>query len=313
MLRLLPIFLAIAPIGHFQHPVYVTSPPHAKHTLIVAERSGRIRSLVRGHRRTYADLRSRVIAPAGDEETDQRGLFSIAFPPKGGGFYVDYVDRASHQRIDFVRGTRVRPVLDLGEVGRYHHGGQLQFGPDGLLYASTGDGGDGVGQILRFDPLDPHPEVYATGLRNPWRFSFHKGTLLIGDVGDSTWEEVDVVPRGAAPGTDFGWPAIEGPGGVGGVVSPALVHNHHDGWCAITGGYVVRGRYVYGDLCTGKLWSARLTGAALSDDRPLKRAVPYLTSFGKDARGRLYAVSFSGEVYRLSPPARARSRPSAAG
>jgi glucose/arabinose dehydrogenase len=293
------------PIGHFHHPVYVTSPPHAKHTVIVAERSGRIREVVRGHvrRRPYADLRSRVIVPSGDEETDQRGLFTIAFPPKGGGFYVDYVDRASHQRIDFVRGTRVRPVLDLGEVGKYHHGGQLQFGPDGLLYASTGDGGDGVGQILRFDPLDPHPEVYATGLRNPWRFSFHRGALLIGDVGDRTWEEVDVVPPKTA-GTDFGWPAFEGPGG--GATAPAVAHRHTDGWCAITGGYVVRGRYVYGDLCTGKLWSARFTGTTLTDDRPLKRTVPYLDSFGRDARGRLYAVSFSGDVFRLRLRAPAR-------
>jgi glucose/arabinose dehydrogenase len=294
------------PIGHFHQPVYVTSPPHARHTLIVAERSGRIREVVRGHvrRRPYADLRSRVFVPTGDETEDQRGLFTIAFAPTGGGFYVDYVDRASHQRIDFVRGTRVRPVLDLGEVGTFHHGGQLQFGPDGLLYASTGDGGGGVGRILRFDPRDPKPEVYATGLRNPWRFSFHRGALLIGDVGDHSWEEVDVVPKGTAPGTDFGWPATEGPGGVG--VSPAVAHRHTDGWCAITGGYVMRGRYVYGDLCTGKLWSARFTGTTLTDDRPLHRTVPYLVSFGRDARGRTYAVSFNGDVVRLSPRARAR-------
>ena len=294
------------PIGHFHHPVYVTSPPHAKHTVIVAERSGRIRAVVRGHvrKRPFADLRSRVIVPARDEEVDQRGLFSIAFAPTGGGFYADYVDRASHQRIDFVRGRRVRHVLDLGPVGLQHPGGQLQFGPDGLLYASTGAGENGVGRILRFDPRDPKPEVSVTGLRNPWRFSFHQGALLIGDVGDHTWEEVDVVPKGAAPGTDFGWPAFEGPGG--GATPPATAHRHTDGWCAITGGYVIRGRYVYGDLCTGKLWSARFTGTTLTDDRPLKRTVPYLTSFGRDARGRVYAVSFSGRVVRLSPRAPAR-------
>jgi hypothetical protein len=305
------MFLALTPIGHFRQPVYVTSQPHARHTVIVAERSGRIRAVVRGHvrRRPYADLRSRVIVPARDEGVDQRGLFSIAFPPTGRGFYVDYVDRAGHQRIDVVRGKRVRHVLDLGEVGLQHHGGQLQFGPDGLLYASTGAGEHGgVGQILRFDPRDPHPEVYATGLRNPWRFSFSRGALLIGDVGNHTWEEVDVIPRGTSPGTDFGWPAVEGPGGPS---PPALAHRHSDGWCAVTGGYVVRGRYVYGDICTGRLWSARFTGTTLTDDRPLGRTVPYLISFGRDARGRLYAVSFSGGVFRLSP-ARARSRPAGA-
>ena len=118
------------------------------------------------------------------------------------------------------------------------------------------------------------------------------------------------MPKGAAPGTDFGWPAFEGPGGGG--TPPATAHRHTDGWCAITGGYVIRGRYVYGDLCTGKLWSARFTGTTLIDDRPLKRTVPYLTSFGRDARGRVYAVSFSGRVFRLSPRAPARSRPAAA-
>jgi hypothetical protein len=306
--RLIPIFLALVPIGHFHHPVYVTSPPHAKHTLVVAERSGRLREVVRGHirRRPYADLRKRVIVPSSDETVDQRGLFSIAFPPKGGGFYAEYVDRASHQRIDFVRGKRVRHLLDLGPVGLQHHGGQLQFGPDGRLYASTGAGEDGIGQILRFDPRDPRPEVYATGLRNPWRFSFYRGVLLIGDVGNHTWEEVDVAPRA---GADFGWPQFEGPGGP---TPPALVHNHHDGWCAITGGYVVKGRYVYGDLCTGALWSARWTGTTLTGDRPLHRSVPYLVSFGRDARGRLYAVSFSGTVFRLSLPARATARRAAA-
>ena len=117
------------PIGHFHHPVYVTSPPHSKHTVIVAERSGRIREVVRGHvrRKAYADLRSRVIRPARNEEVDQRGLFSIAFAPTGGGFYADYVDRASHQRIDFVRGRRVRHVLDLGPVGLQHHGGPVSY------------------------------------------------------------------------------------------------------------------------------------------------------------------------------------------
>ena len=84
------------------------------------------------------------------------------------------------------------------------------------------------------------------------------------------------MPKGAAPGTDFGWPAFEGPGGGG--TPPATAHRHTDGWCAITGGYVIRGRYVYGDLCTGKLWSARFTGTTLVDDRPLEahRALPDL-------------------------------------
>jgi len=302
---LLPMVLGLVPVGHFDQPVYVTSPPKARHTLIVVERYGRIREVVRGRvkRKPYADLRKRVLVADPDEEVDQRGLFSVAFPPdyrRSRRFYVDYVDRSGRQRIDELRrgSRRVRHVLDLGPATTQHHGGQLQFGPDGLLYASTGTGdGTQPGTIIRFDPRRPRPQVYATGLRNPWRFSFHRGALLIGDVGDRTWEEVDVVPAGAAPGTDFGWPAIEGPGGG---APPALAHRHDDGWCAITGGYVTGGRYVYGDLCSGQLRSARLDGARLNDDRPLGRRVPYLVSFGRDARGRLYAVSFGGAVYRLA-------------
>jgi glucose/arabinose dehydrogenase len=333
LLRLIPMILVLLPVatasaadvalervGRFRQPVYVTSPPGAKRTLVVVERYGRIRQVVRGRvaRKPLADLRSRVLVANPDEEIDQRGLFSVAFPRdyrRSGRFYVDYVDRSGHQRIDELRrgSRRVRRVLDLGPVTTQHHGGQLQFGPDGLLYASTGTGdGSQVGAVWRFDPRRAQRvEQYATGLRNPWRFSFDRAThaLLIGDVGDRTAEEVDVIAPGA-PGADFGWPAYEGteqrgPGDLG--TPPALVHRHDDGWCAITGGYVVRdrrlpalaGRYVYGDLCSGKLWSARLAGTQLQDARPLGRTVPYLVSFGEDARGRVYAVSFNGDVLRL--------------
>ena len=163
------------------------------------------------------------------------------------------------------------------------------------------------GSLLRLDPRrrPARPEVYATGLRNPWRFSFDRGTgaLLIGDVGDKAAEEVDVLAPGAPAGADFGWPAFEGdrrrgPGEPPGATAPALVLRHADRWCAITGGYVVRdrrlralaGRYVFADLCSGRMWSAALAGTALRDARPLGLTAPYPVSFGQDARGRLYVV-----------------------
>ena len=311
-------------VGRFSQPVYVTSPPGAKRTFVVVERYGRIRLVVRGHvrRRPLADLRSRVRIDDPNEEVDQRGLFSVAFPRdyrRSGRFYVAYVDRAGHERVDELRrgSRRVRRVLDLGPVGTQHHGGQLQFGPDGLLYVSTGmDTGINPGSLLRLNPRrrPAHPEVYATGLRNPWRFSFDRGSgaLLIGDVGDQTAEEVDVLAPGAPAGADFGWPVFEGaerrgPGDPPGYTGPALVLDHADKWCAITGGYVVRdrrlralaGRYVFADLCSGRIWSAALAGATLRDARPLGVTAPYPVSFGEDARGRVYVVDFGGRVFRL--------------
>ena len=339
VLRLIPMILVLLgagsasaaevrlePVGRFSQPVYLTSPPGAKRTLVVVERYGRIRLVVRGRvlRRPLADLRSRVRIDNPDEEIDQRGLFSVAFPRdyrRSGRFYVDYVDRAGHQRVaELRRGSRrVRAVLDLGPAGTRHHGGQLQFGPDGRLYVSTGtDTGRYPSSLLRLDPRrqPAQPQVYATGLRNPWRFSFDRatGALLIGDVGDDTAEEVNVLAPRAPAGADFGWPVFEGdqrrgPGDRPGYVAPALVLRHDDGWCAITGGYVVRdprlralaGRYVFADLCSGRMWSAALAGTTLRDARPLGVTAPYPASFGQDAPGRVYVVGFGGEVFRLRP------------
>jgi glucose/arabinose dehydrogenase len=322
------VTLRRVPAG-FRQPVYVAAPRCDRHRLFVVERRGTIRVL-RDYRtgpRPFLDMRRRVLIRSRDETVDQRGLLSMAFAPdyaRSGRFYVFYVDRRDRIRVDELRRSRRHPdradpstrrtVLSLGPATTMHHGGQLQFGPDGLLYVSTGMGMTPAtsqdpatlgGKILRLDPRrrHPRPEVYALGLRNPWRFSFHRRSLLIGDVGDSTMEEIDVLgPHGA--GANFGWPLFEGTrrvaaGSVPHYVAPALVHAHADGWCAIVGGYVVGRRYVYGDVCSGALWSARLRGGRLRDDRPLRTAVPYLVSFGEDGRHRLYAVGLNGLVERI--------------
>jgi glucose/arabinose dehydrogenase len=320
-------------VGTFSQPVYVTSPPGDAGTLAVVERYGRVRLVRHGHvaRRPLIDLRGRVRIADRRPGNDQRGLFSLAFAPDyatSGRFYVEYVDRRGRQRVDEGRrGSRsLRHVLDIGRATTKHHGGQLQFGPDGLLYASTGMGDQPSisqdpaslkGKLLRLDPRrrPARPEVVALGLRNPWRFSFDSatGTVLIGDVGELAVEEVDVIPPGAPAGTNFGWPAYEGNHLVPGYAPfpasfPALAHVHSRAWCGVVGGYVahrhapraLRGRYVYGDICSGRLWSARLTGTSLIGDARLRLPpVSYLVSLGQDARGRLYAVSILGDVWRL--------------
>ena len=202
------------------------------------------------------------------------------------------------------------------------------------------DLGSLLGKILRIDPRraggrpyrtpSSNPfagrpgargEIYSYGLRNPWRFSFDRSTgdLSIGDVGQGAIEEIDFARKGGARGANYGWRPFEGsrrtPGiGSGeqapGHVPPVLELSHDDGNCSITGGYVVRdegvpaleGRYVYGDFCKGELRSARLSAGSASGDAaiPGLRRVDQLSSFGEDARGRVYVTSLSGSVYRLA-------------
>ena len=337
-------------IGRFSSPIYVTAPPGDTHRLFVVQRGGSVIVLRDGRRAgTFLHV---------DTTTDgERGLLSMAFAPdyaQSGLVYVYYTDPAGTIRVDEFHAdpnaNRVdagsqRRVLSIPHPESNHNGGQLEFGPDGLLYIGVGDGGSegdpnrygqnlGVlyGKILRIDPRasggNPYtvpddnpfvgrsgakPEIYAYGLRNPWRFSFDRSTsaLVIGDVGQDKIEEIDYEPKGAAKGANFGWSVFEGrspynPGSAPGAVPPVLQQTHASGWCSIVGGYVVRdpsvpalrGRYVYGDLCQPQLHAARLRPHSASD-RTLSLRVSELVSFGQDAAGHVYAVSLSGPVYRI--------------
>jgi glucose/arabinose dehydrogenase len=200
--------LRLKRVGTFDEPVYVTGPRGDAATLAVVERYGRVRLVRHGHvqRRSLLDIRRRVRITHPRPRDDQRGLFSLAFAPdyaRSGRLYVDYVDRRGRLRVDeWQRGTRsLRRVVDLGRATTKHHGGQMRFGPDGLLYVSTGMTDDPAasqdpaalgGKLLRLDPLarPSQPEVVALGLRNPWRFSFDPftGAALIGDVGEHAAE-----------------------------------------------------------------------------------------------------------------------------
>ena len=317
-------------VGTFDEPVYVTSPPGDPSTLAVVERHGVVRLVRSGRvaRRPLLDLRRAVRIDDPDARVDQRGLLSIAFAPdyeRSRLVYVDFVDRRGRLRVGVVRARRertLRTVLDLGTAETQHHGGQLQF-RGSTLYVSTGMGDDPDvsqdplapgGKILRLDPRvrPAAPEVFALGLRNPWRFSFDRDLLLIGDVGEDMADEVDVVRADAPAGVNFGWPWLEGrtrlsAGDSDRLAAPALVQRHRGGWCSTVGGYVVRdrrlpelrGRYVYGDVCTGRIRSARVAGGRLVDDERLPLRVPFLVSFGEDGLGRVYAMGLGGRVYRL--------------
>jgi glucose/arabinose dehydrogenase len=277
------------------------------------------------------------------------GRFYVYFTDRDAQQRVVEYRRTSADRAD---ASSARIVMRMGDPEPNHNGGNLQFGPDGFLYIGTGDGGGAddrhgprgnaqdlgslLGKILRIDPRpasgapyrvpSSNPfagrpgargEVYAYGLRNPWRFSFDRasGDLAIGDVGQDVAEEIDFVRTGRGRGANFGWRPFEGrrrnvagepaPGAVG----PVIEKRHAAGWCSITGGYVVRdpglrrlrGRYVYGDFCRGQVRAATLRPTGARRDRSLGlRRVDSLASFGEDARGRIYVVSLAGPVYRLA-------------
>lgn len=246
-----------------------------------------------------------------------------------------------------------RVILAVDQPFANHNGGHLAFGADGMLYVALGDGGGGgdpfgnaqrldtlLGKILRLDvdggapyavPRDnpfvgregARGEIFVHGLRNPWRFSFDRATgdLYIGDVGQGDREEIDATAAASAAGSNYGWNVMEGnacypPGAEcddAGLTRPVFDYGHDQG-CAVTGGYVYRGRrmpglagtYLFGDYCSGKAWTFRLEGGAAADLRErtaeLGTAGASLSSFGEDACGEVYFVSYgSGQVLRLAP------------
>lgn len=323
--------------GGFSQPTYVAQPRSEPGRLYVVERAGRIRVLANGRRSTFLDIRSRV-----ESGYDEQGLLSMAFHPgyaKNHRFYVYYTNRQGDIEVDTylsrrakaVPSSRRRILLVPHRENDNHDGGQLQFGPDGLLYAGTGDGGSGgdppdnaqnlsrrLGKLLRYS--GGKWRIAAYGLRNPWRYSFDRATgdLYIGDVGQDTWEEVDYRPRVQALRglTNYGWSAYEGnarfkPSRLnhqGTLVGPILTYHHGGNGCSITGGYVyrgtavpaARGRYFYGDYCSGIVWSLRVEGGKAVDNRR-EGQVANLSSFGQAANGELYLVSLDGDIYRLAP------------
>ena len=313
--------------------------------LFVIEKPGAIRILQDGQLlpQPFLDIVDRV-----GSNGNEQGLLGLAFHPQyaqNGRFFVNYTDGNGDTVIARFQVSGDLNVADpasevklLGIDQPYanHNGGGLAFGPDGYLYAGLGDGGSQgdpqgngqntdslLGKILRMDvnsgdaysiPAD-NPfgnEVWAYGLRNPWRLSFDKATgeLYIGDVGQNQWEEIDYLPAGSPGGTNFGWSHREGAhdydgGGPAGMVDPVDEYSHQEGGCSVTGGYVYRGSmpewngiYLYGDYCTGIIWGLLNTDGGWQKQQLFD--VDYtITSFGQDQAGEIYLISDGGSVYKL--------------
>jgi glucose/arabinose dehydrogenase len=322
-------------------PVFATAAPGQLDRLYVVEQPGRIRILEIGGGKTptlldepFLDISSKV------ESGGERGFLSAVFHPEyesNGLFYVNYTDLNGDTRVveyrDLLEGpVQTRELLRVQQPYANHNGGQLAFGPDGLLYVGMGDGGSSgdpenraqdltskLGKLLRVDVDRPGSrwEMVGYGLRNPWRFSFDRvtGDLWIGDVGQGRLEEIDFVPAAELGELhNFGWDVFEGteefedkqlrPEGT--VVEP-LTEYSHDLGCSVTGGYVYRGealrdeawgRYFYGDYCSGTIWSLALWEGQVSR-RAHGFEVDGLSSFAEGPRGQLYALSVAGSIYQL--------------
>jgi glucose/arabinose dehydrogenase len=292
----------------------------------------------------------------------EQGLLGIEFSPDGTLLYAHYTNVDGDTRVDeyaMTDGTADaasrRELLAVEQPQANHNGGQLAFGPDGLLYIGLGDGGGGgdtgdghapggngqsldtlLGKILRIDPRpsggDPYtipadnpfaggggrPEIWAYGLRNPWRFSFDRETddLWIGDVGQNAWEEVDYSPAGAGAGAgaNYGWARLEGAHPFSGdappdAVAPIFEYPNPDQGCSVTGGFVYRGAripdlqgaYVFADYCQGDLRALRQEDGQLVVERSLGVNAANVASFGQDRDGELYVLSQGNGLLRIDP------------
>jgi glucose/arabinose dehydrogenase len=318
-------------------------------TFYVGERAGRVRVIRDGQldRRPVLDLTDQVVVEG------EGGLLGVALAPDGRHLYVSFTDAEHAVRLVEVAvdGGEVdsasrREVLTIRQPSTRHHGGNLVFGPDGLLWLGVGDGSPGgdpanaaqslgelSGKLLRLDPRPSggngytvpgsnpfvnrkgaRPEIWAYGLRNPWRFSFDRAThdLWIGDVGQYVVEEIDVIGLRQSKGANFGWRRLEGSRRFSGsppprAVPPVHEYAHRNGRCAVIGGHVYRGSqirglqgaYVYGDVCDGRIRTLAWTRGKPVRHRDLGLRLPGLVSFAEDRNGELYALSLADGIHRL--------------
>ncbi|OCC10958.1 sorbosone dehydrogenase family protein [Streptomyces sp. PTY087I2] len=318
-------------------------------TLWIAERAGTVRVL------DDSGLGDPVLDISDETTTDgERGLLGVAFDKTFAHFYISYTDLEGTSTIDefAVEGGQLRPetrrtVLTQTQPYANHNGGDIKFGPDGYLYIAFGDGGSGgdphgngqkldtlLGKLLRIDPSGGEPyavpadnpfvddanakdEIWAYGLRNPWRFSFDAGTgdLLIGDVGQSDWEEIDWAPAASKGGENYGWSSMEGTHPFRGGTEPANhvppVHEYDRTGlgCSVTGGFVyrgdalpdLRGSYVFSDYCDGTLRTLQLEDGEVTGVGDLGVSGGEVISFAEGGDGELYVLGSNGVVSRVDP------------
>ncbi len=339
--------------GGFQRPLLVTHAGDER--LFIVEQYGRIHIYAGGALlpAPFLDV-SALISTRGNEQ-GLLGLAFHPDYADNGQFFINYTDRQGATAVVRYRvsadpnvadAASAEIILSIPQPYANHNGGHLAFGPDGYLYVGMGDGGSGgdpqgygqnpaalLGKLLRLDvngetgytvPDDNPfvnntayaPEIWALGLRNPWRFSFDRATgdLYVADVGQNAIEEVNFVPADSPGGENYGWNILEGTGRFSGepvpegLLMPFYEYTHRDG-CSVTGGYVYRGAalpdlqgvYLFADYCSGVVWASYRDEAGNWQASRFLETGTTVSSFGEDAAGELYLVSHSGTVLRFEP------------
>lgn len=335
-------------------PVFITHAGDGSGRLFIIEKPGRLRIFQDGALlpEPFLDITARVGSQGNEQgllglafhpDFAENGYFYLYYTDLNGDTVISRFSRSADTPSQADPGSEIR-LLFIPQPFQNHNGGMLAFGPDGYLYIGTGDGGSAgdpqgngqslnslLGKILRVDvaSADPYaippdnsfiasslPEIWAYGLRNPWRFSFDRqtGDLYIGDVGQNQWEEVNYLPAGTPAGANFGWNVYEGnhpysdTGSGTSIqdVKPVAEYDHNQG-CSVTGGYVYRGSqvtgwqgvYLFGDYCSGTVWGLIQNGDGSWRQERLFENVGRISSFGEDQDGELYLVDISGTIYQL--------------
>ena len=337
-------------------PVFVTHAGDKSGRMFVVEKTGTIAILRDGKRTAapFLDV-SNLITSSGSEQ-GLLGLAFHPDYAKNGRFFIYYTASNGDNTLaryqvsgdpDVADPASATVLFAQPDFAANHNGGMLAFGPDGYLYVGLGDGGGGgdpqangqnrsalLGKLLRLDvsgdtpytipPDNPwpdgadnaRPEIWAYGLRNPWRFSFDRanGDLYIGDVGQNAYEEIDFQPANGKGGLNYGWNTREALHCFGkdtcdanGMIDP-IVEYAHDQGCSVTGGYVYRGaaypalqgQYIFGDYCSGTIWSLQRDASGTWTQRQLLESKLSISSFGEDEAGELYLLDLGGTLYRVT-------------
>lgn len=338
----------------FERPIFVTGAGDGSGRLFIVEQGGVIYVMANGQLQNEPFLDVSALVSRDANERGLLGVTFHPSYAENGLLFLNYTDKNGDTAIARYQVSASNPniadansglvILSIAQPYANHNGGDIAFGPDGYLYIGMGDGGSAgdpqgngqnpaalLGKLLRIDvdhgalygipednPFVNNPalaqEVWAMGLRNPWRFSFDRATgdLYIGDVGQNAWEEVDFQPANSTGGENYGWNIREGTHRYSGnsvpdgLVAPLFDYSHDQG-CSVTGGYVYRGEalpdlqgvYFFGDYCFGTIWASYRDASGAWHTNVFMDSHVTISSFGQDESGELYVVDHSGTIKRL--------------